>query len=215
MDMDYKTAASAARAEYDEKRSKFIATVSPAADEKSALDFINGVKAEFHDARHNVFAYVIKDGAERFSDDGEPQGTGGMPVLAILKKRMLFNTAVTVTRYFGGVLLGAPGLLRAYTRAAAMALDKAGSAFMLLCEIVKITCDYGFYARAEKFINGCGGFIKNRDFGETVTVTVLVPQKAAESFRARLVELSAGKASVIFAGLTYANDDLPGFRATD
>lgn len=206
--MDYKMAAEWARAEYEEKRSRFIATVSPVSTEEAATEFINSIRSEFYDARHNVFAYIIKDGAVRFSDDGEPQGTGGMPVLEVLKKRGLVNTAVVVTRYFGGVLLGAPGLVRAYTHAAAAAVEKAGEASMKLCEILNVNCGYDFYARAEKYLRTCGGYVKDRKFEETVTISIALPKDKIEQFKNELTELSGGTVKALSRGDIYINERL-------
>lgn len=190
--MDYKTIAAPAFAEFTEKRSKFIASVSPADSEEAAARFINKVKSEHYDARHNVFAYVIKDGAERFSDDGEPQGTAGMPALENIRRRGLVNVAVVVTRYFGGILLGAPGLLRAYNHTASLAFDAAEIIVMRRCDILKLVCPYDFYARAEILVRSCGGTIQKRDFTENVTLEVVMPEGLSENFSKQLTELSGG-----------------------
>lgn len=210
IDMDFKMAAETIRAEYDEKRSRFIATVSPVSDENSAVRFISSIRTEFYDARHNVYAYIIKDGVMRFSDDGEPQGTGGMPVLEVLRRKMLVNTAVVVTRYFGGILLGAPGLVRAYTHAAAAALDKVKIVSMKLCEIVKVNCSYDVYARAEKFIRESGGYINDRLFAETVALTIFIPHDKSVVFRAGLIEMSSGSVKTEISGETYISEDMLG-----
>lgn len=206
--MEYKMAAERARAVYEEKRSKFIATVTPVENEEAALEFVNSVKTEFYDARHNVFAYLIKGGSVKFSDDGEPQGTGGMPVLEVLRKRSVVNTAVVVTRYFGGILLGAPGLVRAYTHSAAAALDKAGISSMSLCDVLKVECGYDFFARAEKFLRKCGGYIKEKNFGEAVTLNILMPKDRTAEFCGELTELSGGTVNAAADGETYINENL-------
>lgn len=190
--MDYKTIASPVRAEFTEKRSKFIASLSPIESETEAADFINKVKSEHYDARHNVFAYVIKDGAERFSDDGEPQGTAGMPTLENIRRRGLVNVAVVVTRYFGGILLGAPRLLRAYNHTAALAFDAAKILVMRRCDILKLVCPYDFYARAEILVRSCSGTIQKRDFTENVTLEIVMPEGLTENFSKQLTELSGG-----------------------
>lgn len=193
--MDYKTIASPATAEFTEKRSKFIASVSPVSTEAEATEFINKVKQEHYDARHNVFAYVIKDGAERFSDDGEPQGTAGMPSFENIRRRGLVNTAVVVTRYFGGILLGAPGLLRAYNHTAALAFDAAEIIVMRKCDILKLVCPYDFYARAEILVRSSGGTIRKRDFTENVSLEIVLAEGLNENFSKQLTELSGGTLS--------------------
>ncbi len=161
------------------------------------------VKSEFYDAKHNVFAYIIKDKAERFSDDGEPQGTAGMPVLEVLRRRELINTAVVVTRYFGGILLGAPGLLRAYSHTASLAVEASGIAVMAHCDIVRFSCGYDFYALAEKLSNSFGGHINNRDFGAEVGLEILFPKNKTSDFIRELTEKSSGIIKAVADGETY------------
>jgi uncharacterized YigZ family protein len=201
--MDYKTTASPARAEYVEKRSRFIASVSPVGSEDEASSFINRAKTEFYDARHNVFAYIIKDGSERFSDDGEPQGTAGIPALEVLRRREVVNTAVVVTRYFGGILLGAPGLVRAYTHAAAAALDEAGVITMRHCDILNLTCGYDFYACADGLSRTFGGYIKDRRFEENVSLQIIMPKDKTAGFADALTQASSGGVSAVADGETY------------
>lgn len=201
--MDYKTIAAGAREEFVEKRSKFIATTLPVTSENEAEDFIGRIKTEFHDARHNVFAYIIKDGAERFSDDGEPQGTGGIPSLEVLRRKELVNAAVVVTRYFGGILLGAPGLLRAYSGAASMAVESSGILIMKHCDVVRFSCGYDFYARADKLARSYDGIIKERNFETDVTLEIIFPKEKTAGFQKALTELSAGKVETEITGDTF------------
>ncbi|HOQ06313.1 MAG TPA: YigZ family protein, partial [Clostridiales bacterium] len=128
MRKDYLTVSKEAVAEIEEKKSRFIATVRPVSSEQEAQDFINRLKARYWDATHNVYAYYICAGnvVQKFSDDGEPSGTAGLPVLEAIKKTGVQDVAVVVTRYFGGTLLGASGLVRAYGRSAALGIDAAG-----------------------------------------------------------------------------------------
>jgi uncharacterized YigZ family protein len=201
--MDYKTTASPARAEYVEKRSRFIASVAPVCSDDEATRFINNAKTEFYDARHNVFAYIIKDGAERFSDDGEPQGTAGMPALEVLRRRGVVNTVVVLTRYFGGILLGAPGLVRAYTHAAAAALDEAGVVTMRHCDILSLRCGYDFYARADALARSFDGFINDRRFEENVSLEIYMPKGKTPGFSDALTEASGGSIAAKTDGETY------------
>lgn len=203
--MDYKTVAAPTRAEYVEKRSRFIASVAPVSDEKEAEDFINSVRSEFYDARHNVFAYIIKDGGEKFSDDGEPQGTAGMPALEVLRKRGVVNTAVVVTRYFGGILLGAPGLVRAYTHSAAAALDKAEIVVMKHCDVLSLCCGYDFYARADALVRSFGGVVSGRKFEQDVTLEITMPKDKTGQFTYALTQASSGGISAEVLGETFTN----------
>src|SRR5690606_10195609 len=126
------------------KKSRFIATVRSVTNEREAEAFIHGIKKEHWNARHNVYAYniITGDTAQRYSDDGEPQGTAGIPVLEAIKRMNLTDIAVVVTRYFGGILLGAPGLVRAYGRAASAAIEKAGIVGRVLCRKMILTVQY-------------------------------------------------------------------------
>lgn len=190
----YVTVAEGARAEFTEKRSRFIASVSPAADMAGAERFWAGVKAEFRDARHNAFAARLGgegQSAERFSDDGEPQGTAGLPALELLRRRGVTNACVVVTRYFGGILLGAPGLLRAYGRAAALALARAELVTMRRCVLLRFSCPYALLAQAEGLAHAAGR-VESREFGAQAVLRVAVPAPGAPGFRAALTELSGG-----------------------
>jgi uncharacterized YigZ family protein len=201
--MDYKTIAAEARAEYVEKRSKFIATVQPVLTESEAMEFIARIRGEFHDARHNVFSYLIKDGEERFSDDGEPQGTGGLPVLEVLRRREIVNAAVVVTRYFGGILLGAPGLVRAYAHAAALALDASAVVTMRHCDIIEFSCGYELYSRVDGLVRSFGGQVKDRDFNSNVILKVFIPKQNTKGFKKAITEMSAGTVETNQIGDTY------------
>jgi len=126
--MQYKTISKEATVEMEEKKSRFIANVKPVSSEEEALEFINNIRAKYWDATHNVYAYYIsgENIIQRFSDDGEPSGTAGMPVLEVIKRMELKDLVVVVTRYFGGILLGASGLVRAYSKSAALGIEAAG-----------------------------------------------------------------------------------------
>ena len=145
MEKSYGTVLQEAEASFVEKRSRFIGRCRPVATEEEAQDFIAGVRKRHWDAAHNVWAYVLRDGAMRYSDDGEPQGTAGQPALNVLLKRELTDCAVVITRYFGGILLGAGGLTRAYAQGAAQAVQAAGEADMRPCLRGDIRCSYTQY----------------------------------------------------------------------
>ena len=204
--MDYKTIAAPVRVEYIEKRSRFIASLAPVGSEADATAFIERLKVEFRDARHNTFAYIIKDGAERFSDDGEPQGTAGLPELEVMRRRGVVNTVVVVTRYFGGILLGAPGLVRAYTHAASDALDAAELITMRACDILQLRCGYAFYAQVERLCRSFGGLIRSRAFEETVTLELIFFKQKTAAFADALTQASNGSLAAEVVGEIYLND---------
>lgn len=167
--------AKAASAEFTERKSRFIGHVSPVSDEAGAQRFILEIKTEFSDASHNVWAYTLRGGAvARCSDDGEPQGTAGMPVLDVLRKRGLDDCAVVVTRYFGGILLGAGGLVRAYQAAVAAAVDAAGVAEWATFALFKVKSNYSDYQKLVYELPRFGASAESADFREDVTLSAAV-----------------------------------------
>ena len=176
------------------KKSRFIGYIKPVTTQDEAVTFINEIKSKHWDATHNVYAYVLRDGqTRRYSDDGEPQGTAGIPVLDVLLKENLTDCVVVATRYFGGTLLGTGGLVRAYSHTAKIAVDAGGIITMKLCKVLKVCCDYNFYGRLNSLIPECGGAIDNADFADTVTVTFKMPTDDVDNFEKKLVDLSFGK----------------------
>ncbi len=188
----YLTVRGEAEAEYTDRRSRFIAAIRPVTDEAEALAFIAARKKQFWDARHNVHAYILRSGAQRFSDDGEPQGTAGMPVLEAMQKRGLTDCVVVVTRYFGGILLGTGGLVRAYSQSTSLAIDAAGVGERRLCAVGQVLCDYAQYGRLAPMIAAQGGRITDTDFADTVRITLQLPSDGVDAFCRELTELSAG-----------------------
>lgn len=179
--------------EYEEKRSRFIGQVWPVETEAEALAHIAAVKKEHYDARHTCFAYVIRDtGAVRYGDDGEPQGTAGQPILAVLNGAELQNVCCTVTRYFGGVLLGTGGLVRAYTAAAKSALEDAGISQMAKWQSVTLRCAYSQFDRVKRLLEEQEAVTENVDYGADIAISALVREDRAEAFDTALRELSAG-----------------------
>ncbi|MGB3990232.1 MAG: YigZ family protein, partial [Acetivibrionales bacterium] len=163
MRKDYLTVSKEAAAEIEEKKSRFIATVRPVSSEQEAQDFINRLKTKYWDATHNVYAYYIcaESTLQKFSDDGEPSGTAGLPVLEAIKKLEVQDVAVVVTRYFGGTLLGASGLVRAYGKSAAVGIEAAGIVRKLLCTEVRVTIDYSMLGRIQAAIASRGYSVKD------------------------------------------------------
>ena len=164
---DYLTLEKEAFDEFTEKRSRFIGYAKPVSTQQEAADFINKIKSKHWDATHNVYAYVLRNGQQkRYSDDGEPSGTAGVPVLDVLLKENLTDCAVVATRYFGGVLLGAGGLVRAYSHTSKIAVTAARIIKMSLCSVLLVECDYNFYGRLTTLIPSFGGITENADFGQ-------------------------------------------------
>lgn len=203
----YMTLAGSARTEFTERRSQFIGSVKPVASEQEALAFLGKVRSEFPDARHHVYAYhVLGDGnlpVRRYSDDGEPQGTGGLPVLDVLVKKEILNAVVVVTRYFGGILLGAPGLVRAYGKTASLAVAEAGLITMELCCDVRICIDYSMYGKIQKCLENYRCMIKPPEFGADVTLTVTVPASDAERLQKNIIDLTSAVCTVSFGPKTF------------
>lgn len=197
MKEEYRTVAAPASAELVEKRSRFIATVKPVQSEDEALEFLEALKKKYWDSRHNVYAYIIeKNNIQRYSDDGEPAGTAGVPVLDMIKKEGLCNLIVVVTRYFGGILLGTGGLVHAYSKSAKMGIEAAGPVTMVLCREVKISCDYSLLGKVQNEILNQGLKISETDYQTAVCVNVLVPVSVVESFSATMIDKTNGKISI-------------------
>lgn len=191
---EYKTIKSASSDEFVVKKSRFIGYVRPVKTQEEALAFINEIKSKHWDATHNVYAYTLKEGGiRRFSDDGEPQGTAGIPSLDVLLKEEVVDCCVVVTRYFGGIMLGAGGLVRAYSHGAKIALDAGGIITMSLCKIVKVKSDYNFYGRLVPLICEEGGIVEDTQFTDNVEVTFRIPEDKVPFFESRLVDVSCGK----------------------
>ena len=189
--------------EFYEKKSRFIGRVWPVQTEDEAVERIQAMKKQHYDATHNCWAYIIRDGAVRFSDDGEPGGTAGMPMLQVLQREGLFNVVCVVTRYFGGVLLGAGGLVRAYTKGAKIAVDAAGKSMKRVWTALYVPCPYSFYERVKLEVAAFGGLIRDTDFGSEVELTILVPEAQAQPFLERLTDLSAATIEGMEIGQEY------------
>ena len=188
----YMTVRDEAEAEYVDRRSRFLAAIRPVTTEEEAQTFIAERKKLHWDARHNCHAYVLRCGISRFSDDGEPQGTAGVPMLETIQKRGLTDCVVVVTRYFGGILLGTGGLVRAYSQSTSMAIDAACVGESRPCALGTITCDYAQYGRVAPLVSEFGGRVTDTAFTDTVTLSVLLPSDGVEPFARELTEVSAG-----------------------
>ena len=189
--------------EFTEKKSRFIGRVWQVESEEAALEIIQAMKKQNYDATHNCLAYIILDGAVRFSDDGEPGGTAGMPMLQVLQREGLYNIVCVVTRYFGGILLGAGGLVRAYTKGAKIAVDAAGKSIKRVWTALYIPCPYSFYERVKLEIAAFGGVIRSTDFGSEVELEVLLPEGKTQAFIERLTDMSAATIEAMETGKEY------------
>lgn len=185
-------------AEYVEKRSRFIGQVWRVESEAEARERIEESRRRYHDCRHNCWCYAIREGnILRYTDGGEPQGTAGQPMLNVFLKEEVTNTVCVVTRYFGGILLGAGGLTRAYGGTAKLALDAAGISRMRLWAVLMVPCPYSLYERMRLLVEKSGGVVENADFGADVVLTVLLPSEDVPAFQAATTELSAGTVEIL------------------
>ena len=179
-------------AEHTEKKSRFIGQVWPVSGEAEAREKIEGVKKQYHDARHNCWCYLLRDGTLRYSDDGEPQGTAGQPMLEVFQRQGVTDAVCVVTRYFGGILLGTGGLARAYTKAAKDALTAAGVSVQRLWDKLAFSCPYSLFEKVKIETEKRGGVVEHSEFGTEVSMTVLLPEENTAAYREALVELSGG-----------------------
>lgn len=196
-EMEYTTVLQNGESRFEDRKSVFLGHAAPVKTEKEAVDFVNSIRKQFPDARHNVYAYLLRENAiTRYSDDREPQGTAGLPVLDVLRKANITDTAIVVTRYFGGTLLGTGGLVRAYTAAAKAAVDAAK---IVVCRKMQkwcVGCSYGDY---QKLLPVFGEFsslglcIEDTAFSDAVNVVCAIPDKESDGFKEKLIEVTDGR----------------------
>ncbi len=183
--MGYKTIRKEASDEFEEKKSTFIGHVKRVSSEEEAREFINKIKTLHREARHNVYAYVIGEnqGIQRYSDDGEPQGTGGIPILEVIKKSGITDTVIVVTRYFGGILLGAGGLTRAYIKGASIAVKAGGIVDKVHASELKVDIQYDLLGKIQYEAEEKGWFIKDIDYSDMVSLTFIAEENYIEELR--------------------------------
>ncbi len=180
--------------EFTEKRSRFIGHVWRVESEAEARACIEEMRKKYYDARHNCWCYRLKEGGvERYSDDGEPQGTAGQPMLNVFQREQVENVCCVVTRYFGGILLGAGGLVRAYTQGAKDALDAAGISVVRPWVEMVLTFPYSLFERVKLEAEAQDGVLGEVEYAADITLSVLLPEGKAENFTARITELTAGQ----------------------
>ncbi len=188
-----------ATAEIVIQKSRFICSVAPVNGEDEAKSFVSSVKSKYSDATHNCYAYIADEGGFyiKFSDDGEPQGTAGMPMLEVLKNRKLYKVAVVVTRYFGGVKLGAGGLVRAYSESVCEGLNNAGIVEYVNSQIIRLGVSFSLYPKILKYFNAITNNLLETEFlGDGVSITFAVPIEETNTIKNALLDLSSGKASI-------------------
>lgn len=192
----YKTVLKKANDEFTEKRSRFIGYCCPVKTEQEANAFISEIRQKHRDARHNVYAYVLRENnIKKYSDDGEPQGTAGMPVLEVIEKNGVCDVCVVVTRYFGGVLLGGGGLFRAYTAAAKLALQASETVEMEQCTLLRAQCDYSFHQKLMNFFEKNSVTLTDTSYGEDVISEFYVQSTQCEKICSQIFDISGGKVS--------------------
>lgn len=207
MEQTYKTVGCKAQDEFTEQRSRFIGYVRPVKTEEEALAFIEEKKKYHWDARHNVYAYSLREGGiKRFSDDGEPHGSAGAPVLDVIVKSGVTDAVIVVTRYFGGILLGVGGLVRAYTRAAKIALEAGKIVTVQMCSVCRVVCDYNMYGIISGLIPANGGIIDDTGFADTVTVDFHITPAGLSLLTKQLADRTCGKAVPEILGENFFSD---------
>lgn len=189
---DYLVPRGVGQAEYIEKKSRFLGGVYPVTSEQEAKEILERVRKQHYDARHNCWCYILKSGQKRYSDDGEPQGTAGQPMLNVFEREGVVDVLCVVTRYFGGILLGAGGLCRAYTKAAKDALDAAGISKMQPWLRQQITVSYALFERAKLLIAAQEGTVEDAQYRAEILMTYRIPEGADERLRTALREASSG-----------------------
>lgn len=197
MAKDYKTVLENASNEFVEKRSRFIGYCKPVKTEQEAIDFINEKRSEHWNATHNVYAYSLREGnIKRYSDDGEPSGTAGMPVLDVIVKNEIFDVVVVVTRYFGGVLLGTGGLVRAYSHGSKIAVEAAKPVIMQNCLVCEARCAYNQYGKVSSLIIGVGAAIDDTVYESDVLVKFHIKPDLLGTLNKKLADATSGEVTV-------------------
>ncbi len=200
---DFRVPYGPAETEFTEKRSRFIGHLLPVETEEQAREFIAQMKKKYYDARHNCWCYLIGSDLLRYGDDGEPQGTAGQPMLNVFRRENVTNVVCVVTRYFGGILLGAGGLTRAYSKSARDALAAAGVAEMGLWAAAEIPCPYALFERVKGEIVALDGTVDEAEYGADIRLRVSLPAENTAALQERLTELSAGGIAVAVTAEEY------------
>ena len=204
--MDYATIRSKSEATFVEKKSEFIGYIAPVVTNDEAVEFINSIRIQHRKATHNVYAYIVREGnISRYSDDGEPQGTAGVPVLDVLQKEGLTDVCCVVTRYFGGVLLGGGGLVRAYSHSAKIAVDAAERMIMCSSYPVEIKLDYDLYGKITYILPEFEVKTVDTEFGSDVKVKLLVKKDFSEKLQKKVIDVTNGRAIIDIGDEVFEN----------
>ena len=194
---EYFTIAQRAEDDFFERKSQFIGYIAPVSSEEEALAFLAEIRAKHRDARHNCFAYILQNGVKRASDDGEPQGPAGVPIMEVVEREGLTDVIVVVTRYFGGILLGAGGLVRAYAHAAKLAVDAAQRKVMSPAVLVEMQMDYNQYGRINNVLSKYTAIVQDTAFTDMVTMRILFIERDVDAFRSELTEMTAATVEAV------------------
>ena len=198
MAKDYKTVLKEAHSEFTEKRSRFIGYCKPVKTEQEAVEFINSKRSEHWNATHNVYAYSLREGnIKRYSDDGEPSGTAGMPVLDVITKNEIYDVCIVVTRYFGGVLLGTGGLVRAYSQGAKVALEAGNVVMMQSCLICQARCSYNQYGKVSSLIMEIGAVIDDTVYEADVLIKFHIKPELIDKLNKQLADATSGEIQAV------------------
>ena len=202
----YKTIAARAEASFIERKSEFIGYISPCQTEAEALAYIEEIRKLHRKATHNCYAYILRDNnIGRHSDDGEPSGTAGAPMFEVLKKEGLTDVCCVVTRYFGGILLGAGGLVRAYSSGVKIAVDAARIKIMKPAEKLRLSLDYSLYGKMGAIFSDFGVKVEGEEFGAGVEIVLFVEEERAGEFREKIVDACFGKVEITGLGTVEAD----------
>lgn len=210
--MEYKTVKNQSSDEFIEKRSRFIGYIKPVKTEEEAVAFIEEIRSKHWDATHNVYAYALREGnIFRYSDDGEPQGTAGIPVLDVLRKSGITDAVIVVTRYFGGIMLGAGGLVRAYSHGASIAVAAGNPIIMRMYKLCSMECDYNQYGRLNSLVPEKGGVIDDAQFTENVKIDFHITEEKMGEFERALADATCATVTVNVTGEKFFADELNEF----
>ena len=187
------------------QKSKFITTLIPITSQEDAIEKLNIIKKKYSDATHNCYAYISSENAieQRFSDDGEPQGTAGVPMLEVLKKRGVYMTLCVVTRYFGGIKLGANGLIGAYSSCVASAIDKAEIVEYKISNSVDVDIDYSIYKKVQEAIEKSDGQVQNVEYNDSVKIQCIIPIENYENAEKEIINITSGQAKIVIKNTKY------------
>ena len=208
MTKDYKTVQNESNSEFTEKRSRFIGYCKPVTTEQEAVDFINSKRSEHWNATHNVYAYSLREGnIKRYSDDGEPSGTAGMPVLDVITKNEIYDVCIVVTRYFGGVLLGTGGLVRAYSQGAKVALEAGNVVMMQSCLMCEARCSYNQYGKVSSLIMEIGATIDDTVYEADVLIKFHIKPEYLDKLNKQLADATSGEIQAVSDSEKYFMTD--------